>query len=115
MYKEIFSGCGAGMRQMFPLLQHWDNDTFWGLKVPSLLFTINEEKQGNSPDTVTPLWQGGANMERTFSPMIRQFSTIDGLQQAYTLVYSLDPEGDRGRSEERRVGKEGRCRWLSQR
>ena len=35
-------------------------------------------------------------MERTFSPMIRQFSAIDGLQQAYTLVYSLDPEGDRG-------------------
>ena len=27
-------------------------------------------------------------MERTFSPMIRQFSAIDGLQKAYTLVYS---------------------------
>ena len=26
-------------------------------------------------------------MERTFSPMIRQYSAIDGLQQAYTLVY----------------------------
>ena len=31
-------------------------------------------------------------MERTFSPMIRQFSAIDGLQKAYTLVYSLDAE-----------------------
>lgn len=30
-------------------------------------------------------------MERTFSPMVRQFSAIAGLQQAYTLVYSLDP------------------------
>ena len=29
-------------------------------------------------------------MERTFSPMIRQFSAIDGLQKAYTLVYSMD-------------------------
>lgn len=28
-------------------------------------------------------------MERTFSPMVRQFSAIAGLQQAYTLVYSL--------------------------
>ena len=25
-------------------------------------------------------------MERTFSPMVRQFSAIAGLQQAYTLV-----------------------------
>ena len=25
-------------------------------------------------------------MERTFSPMIRQYSAIDGLQQAYTLA-----------------------------
>lgn len=32
-------------------------------------------------------------MERTFSPMVRQFSAIAGLQQAYTLVYSLDPDG----------------------
>lgn len=29
-------------------------------------------------------------MERTFSPMIRQFSAIDGLQKAYTLVYSME-------------------------
>ena len=35
-------------------------------------------------------------MERTFSPMIRQFSTIDGLQKAYTLVYSLDAEDENG-------------------
>lgn len=35
-------------------------------------------------------------MERTFSPMIRQFSAIDGLQKAYTLVYSLDPDGENG-------------------
>lgn len=35
-------------------------------------------------------------MERTFSPMIRQFSAIDGLQKAYTLVYSMDPDGENG-------------------
>lgn len=35
-------------------------------------------------------------MERTFSPMVRQFSSIDGLQKAYTLVYSLDPVGEEG-------------------
>lgn len=35
-------------------------------------------------------------MERTFSPMIRQFSAIDGLQKAYTLVYSLDAEDENG-------------------
>lgn len=35
-------------------------------------------------------------MERTFSPMVRQFSAIAGLQQAYTLVYSLDPDGETG-------------------
>ena len=35
-------------------------------------------------------------MERTFSPMIRHFSTIEGLQQAYTLVYSLDADGEDG-------------------
>lgn len=35
-------------------------------------------------------------MERTFSPMVRQFSAIEGLQKAYTLVYSLDPDGDSG-------------------
>ena len=35
-------------------------------------------------------------MERTFSPMIRQFSAIDGLQKAYTLVYSMDAEGEAG-------------------
>ena len=35
-------------------------------------------------------------MERTFSPMVRQFSAIAGLQQAYTLVYSLDPDGENG-------------------
>ena len=35
-------------------------------------------------------------MERTFSPMIRQFSSIDGLQKAYTLVYSLDAEDENG-------------------
>ena len=28
-------------------------------------------------------------MERTFSPMIRQYSAIDGLQQEYTLVYAM--------------------------
>ena len=31
-------------------------------------------------------------MERTFSPMIRQYSAIDGLQQAYTLVYTMEVE-----------------------
>lgn len=35
-------------------------------------------------------------MERTFSPMIRQFSSIDGLQKAYTLVYSLDAKDENG-------------------
>lgn len=35
-------------------------------------------------------------MERAFSPMIRQFSTIDGLQKAYTLVYSLDVDESDG-------------------
>ena len=72
-------------------------------------------------------------MERTFSPMIRQFSAIDGLQKAYTLVYSMDTGNENGccltlcrtgnrqymqscyiaaaRSEERRVGKECRSRW----
>ena len=35
-------------------------------------------------------------MERTFSPMIRQFSAIDGLQKAYTLVYSLDADNENG-------------------
>ena len=34
-------------------------------------------------------------MERTFSPMIRQYSAIDGLQQAYTLVYAMEVEGIR--------------------
>ena len=33
-------------------------------------------------------------MERTFSPMIRQFSAIDGLQKAYTLVYSMDADDE---------------------
>ena len=28
-------------------------------------------------------------MEHTFSPMIRQYSAIDGLQQEYTLVYAM--------------------------
>ena len=35
-------------------------------------------------------------MERTFSPMIRQFSAIDGLQKAYTLVYSMDADDKNG-------------------
>ena len=35
-------------------------------------------------------------MERTFSPMIRQFSAIDGLQKAYTLVYSMDTGNENG-------------------
>lgn len=35
-------------------------------------------------------------MERTFSPMIRQYSAIEGLQKAYTLVYSMDAEGETG-------------------
>ena len=35
-------------------------------------------------------------MERTFSPMIRQFSAIDGLQKAYTLVYSMDADDESG-------------------
>ena len=33
-------------------------------------------------------------MERTFSPMMRQFSAIDGLQKAYTLVYSMDADDE---------------------
>ena len=28
--------------------------------------------------------------------MIRQFSAIDGLQQAYTLVYSMDEDDESG-------------------
>ena len=35
-------------------------------------------------------------MERTFSPMIRQFSAIDGLQKAYTLEYSMDTGNENG-------------------
>lgn len=35
-------------------------------------------------------------MERTFSPIIRQFSAIDGLQKAYTLVYSMDADDESG-------------------
>ena len=35
-------------------------------------------------------------MERTFSPMIRQYSAIDGLQKAYTLVYAMEVEGAQG-------------------
>lgn len=35
-------------------------------------------------------------MERTFSPTIRQFSAIDGLQKAYTLVYSMDTGNENG-------------------
>ena len=35
-------------------------------------------------------------MERTFSPMIRQFSAIDGLQKAYTRVYSMDADDESG-------------------
>ena len=35
-------------------------------------------------------------MERTYSPMIRQFSAIDGLQKAYTLVYSMDADDESG-------------------
>lgn len=35
-------------------------------------------------------------MERAFSPMIRQYSAIDGLQQAYTLVYAMEVEGTQG-------------------
>ena len=35
-------------------------------------------------------------MERTFLPMIRQFSAIDGLQKAYTLVYSMDADDESG-------------------
>ena len=35
-------------------------------------------------------------MERTFSPMIRQYSAIVGLQQAYTLVYAMEVEGTQG-------------------
>lgn len=31
-------------------------------------------------------------MERTYSPMVRRYSAIEGLQQEYTLVYSLDME-----------------------
>ena len=30
------------------------------------------------------------------SPMIRQFSAIDGLQKAYTLVYSMDADDESG-------------------
>lgn len=29
-------------------------------------------------------------MERTYAPLIRQFSSIKGYQAAYTLVYALD-------------------------
>ena len=29
-------------------------------------------------------------MERTYTPLIRQFSSIKGYQAAYTLVYALD-------------------------
>lgn len=34
-------------------------------------------------------------MDGTFLPLIRQFSSIEGLQAPYTLVYSLD-EGSAG-------------------
>lgn len=32
-------------------------------------------------------------MEKSFLPLIRQFSAIEGLQAPYTLVYSLDRGG----------------------
>lgn len=35
-------------------------------------------------------------MEKTFSPLVRQFSAIEGLQAAYTLVYSLDAAEENG-------------------
>lgn len=31
-------------------------------------------------------------MESSFSPFIRQFSSIEGLQAPYTLIYSLDAD-----------------------
>lgn len=38
-------------------------------------------------------------MERVFSPLIRQFSAIEGLQTPYTLVYALEQgtDGDKCR------------------
>lgn len=33
-------------------------------------------------------------MEGTYSPLVRQFSAIDGLQTPYTLMYALETAGD---------------------
>lgn len=35
-------------------------------------------------------------MEKVFSPLIRQFSAIEGLQTPYTLVYSMDSDSASG-------------------
>lgn len=35
-------------------------------------------------------------MERTYAPLIREFSAIKGFQTAYTLVYSLDTAPENG-------------------
>lgn len=35
-------------------------------------------------------------MERTYTPLVRQFSAIKGYQNAYTLVYSLDAAAENG-------------------
>lgn len=52
-------------------------------------------------------------MERTYLPMIRHFSAIDGLQQEYTLVYSLDQEAD-GRCR-LTICRTGKDQWIDSR
>lgn len=54
-------------------------------------------------------------MEKYVSPLTRQFSSIEGLQTPYTLVYSLDEDGTEGcRLTLCRTGKNARAEsvWL---
>lgn len=61
-----------------------------------LLHTIKKEKQGNALKTSQCL-VARRNFYGTYIfTQVRQFSAIAGLQQAYTLVYSLDPDGETG-------------------
>src|SRR5690625_7493921 len=46
-----------------------------------------------------------------FAEMASEFDTIDELKEDLRAKAVADAEGNRVRSEERRVGKECRCRW----
>ena len=52
-------------------------------------------------------------MLKTFAPLSRQFSAIEGLQKAYTLVYSLDTDGQNCRLTLCRTGANARMDSLT--